>query len=369
MQVGWYVHHSGAGHLTRATVVGSVLAGRGHEVTLIGSRLGDAGPQFGRVELPMDDEGVDPHRDDVAAGGRLHWVPLRHTGLRARGAAIAAWVERVRPDVLVVDVSVEVTMLARLLGVPVVVVAQPGERDDEPHRLAYDVAAAVLAPWPSGWRGRLAPHLGEARAEVVEVGGISRWAAGVSRLVPRTSTGVREGSSTGVREGSSTGVGEGSSTGVREGSSTGVGEGAVLSGRGGFAVEGLADRITGSVPQLDWQVLDGRTWVDDPASLIASAEVVVLHAGQNAVADVAALDRPALVLPQPRPFGEQEQMAGALAAAGMARVVPSEKQADPGTDWAAEIEGARRARTAWARWGTDVAAERAADVVEQVARG
>ena len=353
MQVGWYVHHSGAGHLTRATVVGSVLAGRGHDVTLIGSRLGDAGPQFGRVELPMDDEGVDPHRDDVAAGGRLHWVPLRHTGLRARGAAIAAWVERVRPDVLVVDVSVEVTMLARLLGVPVVVVAQPGERDDEPHRLAYDVAAAVLAPWPSGWRGRLAPHLGEARAKVVEVGGISRWAAGVSRLVPRTSTGV----------------GEGSSTGVGEGSSTGVGEGAVLSGRGGFAVEGLADRITGSVPQLDWQVLDGRTWVDDPASLIASAEVVVLHAGQNAVADVAALDRPALVLPQPRPFGEQEQMAAALAAAGMARVVPSEKQADPGTDWAAEIEGARRARTAWARWGTDVAAERAADVVEQVARG
>ena len=44
-------------------------------------------------------------------------------------------------------------------------------------------------------------------------------------------------------------------------------------------------------------------------------------------------------------------------------------QADPGTDWAAEIEGARRARTAWARWCTDVAAERAADVVEQVARG
>lgn len=337
MQVGWYVHHSGAGHLTRATVVGSVLAGRGHEVTLIGSRLGDAGPQFGRVELPMDDEGVDPHRDDVAAGGRLHWVPLRHKGLRARGAAIAAWVERFRPDVLVVDVSVEVTMLARLLGVPVVVVAQPGERDDEPHRLAYDVAAAVLAPWPSGWRGRLAPHLGEARAEVVEVGGISRWAAGVSRLVPRTSTGA--------------------------------GEGAVLSGRGGFAVEGLADRITGSVPQLDWQVLDGRTWVDDPASLIASAEVVVLHAGQNAVADVAALDRPALVLPQPRPFGEQEQMAQALAGAGLARVVPFEEQADPGTDWAAEIEGARRARTAWARWGTDVAAERAADVVEQVARG
>src|SRR3712207_8569721 len=54
-----------------------------------------------------------------------------------------------RPDVLVVDVSVEVALLARLLGVPVVLVAQRGRRDDDPHRRAYAAAAAVAAPWRS----------------------------------------------------------------------------------------------------------------------------------------------------------------------------------------------------------------------------
>lgn len=50
-------------------------------------------------------------------------------------------------SVLVVDVSVEVTLLARLLGRRVAVVAMRGERMDRPHRLAYDAAHLIIAPW------------------------------------------------------------------------------------------------------------------------------------------------------------------------------------------------------------------------------
>ena len=64
-------------------------------------------------------------------------------------ATLASWIARERPAAVVVDVSVEVALLARLCGTPVVVVALPGERTDRTHRAAYDLADALLAPWPA----------------------------------------------------------------------------------------------------------------------------------------------------------------------------------------------------------------------------
>lgn len=331
-RVGWFVHHQGAGHRTRALVVGAELHARGHEVTLLGSRLGDVDERFARVDLPMDDEGVDPDGDWVTAGGRLHWVPLRHEGLRARGAAIARWVEQTCPDVVVVDVSVEVTLLVRLLGVPVVVVGQPGLRDDPPHALAFDVADAVLAPWPAGATAELAPHLRGLGDRVREVGGLSRFAA-----EPPSGDG-----------------------------STGR---AVVLGGGGDLVPGLPERIAAACPELRWELVGGRRWVDDVGPVLAGAEVVVTAAGQNAIADLAALDRPVLVLPQERAFAEQDAMAAYLTRTGLARVVGRAAQADPGTDWASEVTAARHAPTGWSRWGTTGGPQRAAELIEEVARG
>ena len=61
---------------------------------------------------------------------------------------IAAWVASTAPRLVVVDVSVEVAGFVRLLGVPVVVMAGPGHRDDPVHQLGYRLATAILAPWP-----------------------------------------------------------------------------------------------------------------------------------------------------------------------------------------------------------------------------
>ncbi|MBE8147287.1 hypothetical protein IOD13_18960 [Brevibacterium casei] len=47
---------------------------------------------------------------------------------------------------MVVDVSAEVVLLSRLLGVPVTVIAQAGERTDAAHRQAYALADALLVP-------------------------------------------------------------------------------------------------------------------------------------------------------------------------------------------------------------------------------
>ncbi|WP_252976183.1 glycosyltransferase [Janibacter melonis] len=255
MKVGIYVHHHGAGHLRRARSIAEVLRGRGVEVTLLGSR-GDVD-----IALPRDDDGPPADLVGTTADGQLHWVPLRHEGLRERMAAVAAWVAQEDPAVMVVDVSVEVTAFVRLLGVPVVVVAQPGLRDDPAHELGCRLAEAIIAPWPSSVCP--APHLRRWEDKVAHVGGISALRPGPP--VPREPLAV------------------------------------LLGGGDGWPDPALPEMVTSAVPDLRWQVVGGSSWVSDLGPLLQRARVVVSHAGQNAVADLAALEVPAVVVPQPRP--------------------------------------------------------------------
>jgi hypothetical protein len=141
--IGYYIHHQGSGHRHRASSVQRLAE---VEITGLSTAPRPADWLAAWVDLP-DDAGRGPEQD-VTAHGRLHYVPLHSRGLSARMAMISAWVETARPEAMVVDVSVEVALLARLHGLPVVVVAQPGRRGDAAHRLAYDVASTVLAPWP-----------------------------------------------------------------------------------------------------------------------------------------------------------------------------------------------------------------------------
>ena len=68
-------------------------------------------------------------------------------------------------------------------------------------------------------------------------------------------------------------------------------------------------------PQWDWTVLDPElgSWVDAPYDALLDADVVVTHAGQNALAEVGSSRTPAVIVPQPRPHHEQEVTAEVLA--------------------------------------------------------
>lgn len=59
-----------------------------------------------------------------------------------------------RPRRMVVDVSVEVALLCRLAGVPVTVMAMPGERGDAVHGLGYDIADEIVARGRARCTGR-----------------------------------------------------------------------------------------------------------------------------------------------------------------------------------------------------------------------
>ena len=132
--IGYYVHHVGTGHLNRAREVARVA---GTAVTGLSSLPAPDDWPGEWVQLERDDAGAsDGSARDPSAGGRLHWVPLGDTGLRQRMASLSSWIEHARPDVLVSDVSVEVTLLARLHGVRVVSVVMP----------------ATVATVPTVWR-------------------------------------------------------------------------------------------------------------------------------------------------------------------------------------------------------------------------
>ena len=118
--IGWYVHHHGWGHMTRMQAIRPHL---GDEVTVFSSLPEPASlpPETLWVQLPSDSDAVvgpdgvsrEAHElGDVTARGTLHWAPLGHPGHQARLAAIAEWVAIHPTSAFVVDVSVEVTILA-----------------------------------------------------------------------------------------------------------------------------------------------------------------------------------------------------------------------------------------------------------------
>ncbi|MGB3829484.1 MAG: hypothetical protein WA962_11995, partial [Ornithinimicrobium sp.] len=256
MVIGYYVHHHGAGHLTRARVVSARLRAQGHQVVLLGSDLrGSEG-----VALPRDNDGLTAF-DDPEAGGALHWAPLRHPGYSTRMQAVASWVIAHRPRVVVVDVSAEVVALLRLLGVPTVLIAQPGERTDAAHTLAFRCATAILAPWPP--QAQPCPAIHAFADKVTHTGGIS----GVGAR-PRVGSSQR---------------------------SLGV----VLERRGGAGPTGLAAQVRDRLPGMQWVQAGADHWVSDVGALLNRAQVVITHCGQNAIADIAAIDVPAVLQPQP----------------------------------------------------------------------
>jgi hypothetical protein len=239
---------------------------------------------------------------------------------------------------LVSDVSMEVALLARLHGVPVLSVVLPGDRADSAHLLGYRVSHELVAAWPEGYEEVVVGLPDDVTRRIRHIGGLSRFGVtpGAARATPlhaRRRARV-----------------------------------AVLAGAGGTAVtvEMLVDAQR-ETPGWDWRVLApppvGR-WVADPAPVLRAADVVVTHAGQNAVAEVAAVRRPAIVIPERRPHDEQEGTARALRGGRLPVTVVDSWD---GCDWphllaqAKALDGEQ-----WATWCDGGAADRFAGVITRL---
>lgn len=314
--IGYYVHHHGSGHLHRAQSVAAAWPG---EVT--GLSTLPRPPGWSGDWIQLDDDAPAPGNPDVTADGNLHWAPVGHTGLSSRMARISSWLEAARPSLLVSDHSVEITLLARLHGVRVVAVVLPGDRSDPAHLLGYGVCEALVGMWPATARVHtgLPPDL---VARLRCVGGLSRFAPSEPR--PRRA---------------------------------GKAHVAVLWGRGG---DGPPEHELATARHRTlgwtWTVLGGDQWVADPFDVLLNSDVVITHGGQNAVAETAAARRPAIVLPQARPFDEQLAMGQALDDDRWPAIV---RHSLPQDSWSTLLERARRLDGhSWQGWCDGHAAER-----------
>ncbi len=326
------MHNQGAGHRARMRATAPLLS---VPVTALGASPDPCGGAIEWVAL-ADDRTAEPI--DPMASGTLHWAPLRLPGHRARMARVSRWIDEARPAAMVVDVSVEVAVLARLHGVPTVVVAQRGRRTDEAHRLAYRQAAAVVAPWSAA--SHFPADLPDA-GNVHFIGGLSRFDDRRFHRGPRKAHVL------------------------------------VLVGAGGHEITGPEiEAAAQACPERHWHIAGPvsaggvNVTVHGPdapvAELLDRCSVVVGSGGGNVVAEVAAARRAFVCLPQPRPFHEQRRQAAALARIGAAVTCSAWPAPEA---WPTLL---RRAEAldpvAWSRLHDGGAALRFAQIVESVAR-
>ncbi|SIR89990.1 glycosyltransferase [Williamsia sterculiae] len=328
--IGYYVHHQGSGHMMRSH---SIAASLDEPVTVLSSRRPQDGHAAGSwLPLPLDVP--DPPDATVrapSAHDTLHWAPIDVPGLTERMGIIADWIRRTRPSVVVVDVSVEVALFVRTMGIPVVIMAMPGVRDDPPHLLAHRLADAIVAPWSADLYRPAHLH---------PFDDTTHYVGAISRFDGRARCGRADGDAPVV----------------------------ILGGAGGSIVtddDVAAARAT--TPGRRWVAagVAGSGWVDDVWPLLCSASVIVTHAGQNAIADVACAGAAAVVTPQRRPFGEQDATAEALRTHEVACV--TRRWPEP-SSWPDVLHRAESLdRLSWRRLQVEGAARRAAAVIADVA--
>lgn len=284
--IGYYVHHHGDGHRQRALAIAEALGGR---VTLLGTGLAGRTGHIRAVDLPDDRIAGDSFAGNDAGPrpNALHYAPIDHDGIRRRVSVLTAWIADMQPALIVVDVSVEVAMLARLASVPTVYVRLNGRRDDIAHLEAFRGAKALLAPFAAGLDDLDTPENIRRHTFYAPGLGVRRGSAEVD---PKKIL--------------------------------------VVVGRGGERVQGDAwAAAAAAMPDYRWQVIGPCThpancpanlmllgWVDDAATMIASAGIVIGAAGDGLVGSVIASRRPFICLPERRPYGEQMAKAARLEA-------------------------------------------------------
>lgn len=335
-QVGYYVHHHGAGHGVRAAQIAQALR---VPVTLIGSQLPDALPvSVQRLALPGDTApGMHVERFDT-----LHYAPLAVDGVRERMALLAQWFSTHWPCLLVVDVSVEIAVFARLCAVPVVYVRQHGLRDDAAHRLAYDSASALLAPYPQAMEASDTPQW--LREKTGYSGWLSAFAAAPGIAAP--------------------------------GIAARAGQVLIITGQGGTGLStALIEAVARQCPQQQFRVAGGLPagkplpnlhWLGrlpDPQAEMRSAEIVIGSASDSLVSEAASLGCRYIAVAEDRPFDEQRLQARRLNELGVA--VGLEQGWPPAAQWPALLDAALGLDPGrWRGWADAAAAPRAARIIE-----
>ena len=287
--VGYYVHHHGAGHVTRFGRIADAWPPDLHLTALSQIELP------GGVVLPDD---VTATGTDPTAGGALHWAPVGDPRLATRAALIVGWCADHAPLGVVVDVSCEAVLLCRLAGVPTVVVRQHGDRTDAAHTSAFRASQRLLAPFPQQLESSATPD----------------WVVAKTDYCGFVSPSARPDPPTSDPDVTADDI-------------------VVLCGAGGGRLAADQLETLARIARPHRLVVIGEArhdltaanvvvtgWVDEVGPFLRTSPVVVASAGNNAVAEVATAASALVVVAHDRPFDEQQHHARSLRDADVAAV-------------------------------------------------
>lgn len=351
-RVGFYVHYHGRGHkhrteaiLKHLTIPSSVIASRIHTLPWSGPTLSEV------IGIECDNEDLNEEGlDYVADVPSLHFAPLWSENVTKRVAAYTHWMATAKPDLMVVDVSAEISMLTRLASVPQIVMRQHGDRSDPAHINAYAAAHSLLAPFPEMMEDSITPAW--VKQKTVYLDGFCRDANATS-----ADTTVKPLSTN--REASNTIVflfGRGGGNDVH----TRLRDAALALPTHQILVVGKEADESNHPTNLQY-----LGWVNNVSDYCLSADVVVAAAGHNSVMELGHSRCRFIAIAEPRPFAEQIRKVQILQREDLAIGL---EQWPTSHTWPSLVQNALGLNTSkWDNVFRNDGAKQAADHIEEVA--
>lgn len=307
--ISFFVHHQGRGHARRTmAIIREFSLDRPVSVMTADPSLFDGFErEIDLVALP-DMIGADVPTQalfEQPTPSVMHCVPMGVLEMRQTMRRIIDHLDDVDAGLFVIDVSAELALLSRIASVPAIKVRMHGDRNDPGHLGAYEACVGMLAPFDE--RLEQADYPDYLRQKTFYSGGLCTTAARVpSREEARQRLGLDPAREIVV---ALTGGG---------GSGTPY---APLTVAARAAPETLfltIGPLRREGHETDFANLINCGWVDNVVDYLAASDIVLASAGDNTVHEVAMLERPYIVAPEWRYFGEQTRKAERLAELGAA---------------------------------------------------
>ncbi|MCS2610406.1 glycosyltransferase [Halomonas dongshanensis] len=311
--ISFFVHHQGRGHARRAmAIIRALSPERPVSVLTADPSLFDG---FERdielIALPDMIGAAVPTQAlfDQPTPSVMHCVPMGVREMRQTMRSILDHLDERDVGLFVIDVSAELALLSRIASVPAVKVRMHGDRNDPGHLGAYEACVGMLAPFDE--RLEQADYPADLRQKTFYTGGLCTTS---SRMPERTDARRRLGLDP-ERE-------------IVVALTGGGGAGtpyAPLTVAARAAPETLfltLGPLHREGHETDFANLINIGWVDNVVEYLAASDIVLASAGDNTVHEIAMLERPYIVAPEWRYFGEQTRKAERLAELGAAVDMP-----------------------------------------------
>ena len=321
MRIAFYLNLQGAGHCRRFEAIAPHFPAD-CELAVIGMdgppHLSAAGRSVRCVSVPGFAMPSSVPFVQQQISHDYHDFAVNHGGNAAFTLAMVSFLSEWKPDLLVADVGLEASILARMCGIATMYSRQHGRRWDKGHLLAYEWACGLYAPFSAEMEQTDCPEW--VAKKTFYSGGFSRF------------SGKKKAAEAPSAYGKAPNV-------------------LVMTGFGGTEItpEHVLAAATEN-PQWRWHVLGKKARngaqnvvfhgvINNVWPYLCHADLVIANAGHNSVMEIGAAQVPAVFIPASRPFDEQLCKAEVLKQLELGIVLPEWPDASA---WASVWQNAQR---------------------------